>query len=167
MRSDKRTNIVSYNIAKLLNDNGYNEDTYFRIYPDGSLATSGYLCDWNENSVGAYSAPTYSDVVDWILDKYGIFIEIDYVRISYNFGKKFKYFVIDINEDSFGGDVLFRSDDAFETRNKAMEVAIVKVLEKLRPLAVLQKEDKTINPKEEFIVEGMEFKLKKEKIEVV
>ena len=167
MRSDKKTNIVSYNIAKLLNDNGYNEDVYFRIYPDGSLATSGYLCDWNGNFTGAYSAPTLSDVVDWILDKYGIFIEIDYVRISYNFGKKFKYFVIDTSEDSFGGDVLFRSDDAFETRNKAMEVAITKTLEKLRPLEVLQKEDEKVDSKEEFIVEGMEFKLKKEKIEVL
>ena len=167
MRSDKRTNIVSYNIAKLLNDNGYNEDTYFRIYPDGSLATSGYLCDWNEKSIGAYSAPTFSDVVDWILEKYGIFIEIDYVRISYNFGKKFKYFVIDINEDSFGGDVLFRSDDAFETRNKAMEVAINKTLSKLRPLCVLQKESEPTKKKEEILVEGMEFKIKKEKIEVV
>lgn len=167
MRSDKRTNIVSYNIAKLLNDNGYNEDTYFRIYPDGSLATSGYLCDWNEKFIGAYSAPTFSDVVDWILEKYGIFIEIDYVRISYNFGKKFKYFVIDINEDSFGGDVLFRSDDAFETRNKAMEIAITKTLSKLRPLCVLQKESEPTEKKEEIFVEGMEFKIKKEKIEVV
>lgn len=167
----KKNNIVSYNVAKKLKDFGFNEDVYFRIYPDGSIATSGYLCDYNsKNEFNACSAPTLSETVDWIYDTFGIFIEIDYIRIPYNFGKKFKYFVIDItDENGFGGDIIVRSDDAFETKDDAIIEAINHLFNKLEKICSLHKvETKPIEvPKENFTFDGVELKVKSEKIEVV
>ena len=37
------SNLVSFELAKLLKINGFNEEVKFRIYPDGMIATSSYL----------------------------------------------------------------------------------------------------------------------------
>lgn len=162
----EKYNIVSYQIAKLLKKYGFSEDVYFRIYPDGSIATSGFLSNYNSHDTEAFSAPTLSEVIDWFYEKFDIFIEIDYIRIPYNFGKKFKYFIIDISDDSFGGDILLKSDDAFETRNEAIFYAVKKLLENLKTFKKLE-EQNTNTEKETFIFEGIEIKVKKEQIEVM
>lgn len=161
-----RSRIVSYDIAKLLKENGFDEEVYFRIYPDGTLATSGYLCDYNskEDTYG-FSAPTYSEVIDWFLDAYGIFIEIDYIRIPYNYDKKYKYFVIDVDDedDDFGGDVIIRSENAYGTRDEAIEAALRGLLRKMKDAARFLKEQAS----KPTVVDGIEIKTNKEKVEII
>lgn len=163
----KKTNIVSYEIAKLLKENGFNEDVYFRIYPDESIATSGYLCDYNSQNTNAYSAPTLSEVVDWIYDNFDVFIEIDYMRIPYSFDKKFKYFVVDLNDDNFGGNILFKSDDAYENKNKAITEALKKFLGKFETVEIVKQIPSNEISKEINILDNIKINVKKEKIEVL
>lgn len=164
-----RNNIVSYNIAKLLKENGFDYDVYYRIYPDGKLSTCGYLKDYNndENEEPIVcSAPTYSEAIDWILEDYKIFIEIDYLRIPYNYNKKYKYFVIDVDDEDndFGGDVLLKSDNAFGTRNEAIEAALKKLLSKLSIASSQLLEQEKNKP---TIIDGVEIKKNKEKVEII
>lgn len=74
---------VSYPIAKLLNQKGYNElcrnvyngtfDPFHikRITECSFLQTNSELID------KIYSAPTIGEVVDWIIDKHGIWISLE------------------------------------------------------------------------------------------
>lgn len=167
----KKNNIVSFGIAKKLKELGFIEDVYFRIYPDGSIATSGYLCDYNSQNTEACSAPTLSETVDWFYDNMDIFIEIDYIRMPYNYGKKFKYFVIDItDENGFGGDIIVRSDESFATKDDAIMEGIKHLLTKLEKLYApieTPKEAIETTKKEEFSFGGVEIKVKTEKIEVM
>ena len=122
------------------------------------------------NTIEKFANLTLSETVDWIYDTFGIFIEIDYIRIPYNFGKKFKYFVIDItDENGFGGDIIVRSDESFETKDDAIIEAINHLFNKLEKICSLHKvETKPIEvPKENFTFDGVELKVKSEKIEVV
>lgn len=136
-----KTNIVSYEVAELLKKVGFDEDVYFNIYPDGTLTSNGFLCNYNKTDESPFSAPTYSEVVDWLLDKFGFFIEIDYIRMTYNFGKKYKYYVIDTtDENGFGGDLIIRSEESYETRNEAIEHALKKLLKKMLSLKEKEKE---------------------------
>lgn len=160
-----RHRIVSYRVAKLLKDVGFDWETYYRIYPDESVATSGHLEDYNAiNEIEACSAPTHSDAIDWVLEEMDCFIEIDYMRINYNYGKKYKYFIINTNdEDTFGGELLYQSNESFETRNEAIEAALIELCEKT--LKMIGKTYQTPKQKTEF--DGIEIKTNTSKAEII
>jgi hypothetical protein len=132
----KKSRIVTYDIAKLLSEKGFKEQVCNVIYPDGSIENSP-LKDYNSidksnDVIKYYSAPTLNEVADWLMDKYNIFIEIDYLFISYNYSEKYKYIVIDTTNEDFGGDVLFRAESSFATKEMALKEAIRKVLNKFK-----------------------------------
>ena len=131
---NKKAYIVSYNLAELLKRIGFNDDVDHIIFPDDSIDKCDLNTNWNESNEVYCSAPTLSQVIDWIYDVYKIFIEIDYIILPYNYGKKFIYMVIDTDDDSFGGNIIFRSEESFDTRYEAMENAIRKLAIKLNPM---------------------------------
>ena len=100
------------------------------------------------------------------MEDYKIFIEIDYLRIPYNYNKKYKYFVIDVDDEDndFGGDVLLKSDNAFGTRNEAIEAALKKLLSKLSLASSQLLEQEKNKP---TIIDGVEIKKNKEKVEII
>ena len=122
-----RTKIVSFKLASLLKDNGYDDDTYFRINKDGMLATCGFLMNYNEDKL-LFSAPTVSEAVDWAEDKYNIFIEVNYQQIDHSFENKFMYIVYDVEKEPFDGNMILESSKKFETKNKALEHTLIKFL---------------------------------------
>lgn len=136
MKTMKKSRIVTYDIAKLLSEKGFKEQVCNVIYPDGSIEISP-LKDYNSidkssDVIKYYSAPTLNQVADWLMDVHSIFIEIDYIIKPYNFDGKFKYMVIDTSKDDFGGDILFRAENSFSTKELALKEAIRKVLNKLK-----------------------------------
>ena len=65
----KKSRIVTYDIAKLLNEKGFKEHVCNVIYPDGSIENSP-LKDYNSidksnDVIKYYSAPTLNQVADW------------------------------------------------------------------------------------------------------
>ena len=135
---NKNAYIVSYKLAELLKKIGFNDDVNHVIFPDNSIDRRESMTNWNADNEVYYSAPTLSQAIDWIYDTYQIFIEIDYIIIPYNYGKKFIYMVIDTDDDSFGGNVIFRSEEPFDTRYEAMENAIHKLANKLNPMKSME-----------------------------
>ena len=135
---NKNAYIVSYKLAELLKKIGFNDDVNHVIFPDDSIDRRESMTNWNADNEVYCSAPTLSQAIDWIYYTYQIFIEIDYIIIQYNYGKKFIYMVIDTDDDSFGGNVIFRSEEPFDTRYEAMENAIHKLANKLNPMKSME-----------------------------
>ena len=164
----KRDRIVSYDIAKTLFEKGFREKVNYMVYPDNTISTTNLLYDYNsadksEDKIKTYSAPTLAEVSDWLMDNYNIFIELDYLIMSYNYNGKYKYMVIDTSNEDFGGNVLFRSENSFRTKENALLEAISKVVNKIKPLNI-----NTENTLNEVSIEKNFFNelKRKEKIEV-
>ena len=66
---------VSFEVAKLLKENGFNEPTWTR-YEDDNEVIFGNKYDWNNSPMGQISAPTHQMAVAWLREEYGISIEI-------------------------------------------------------------------------------------------
>lgn len=82
---------VSFELAKLLKEKGFDILTskYFRY--DGKECENKPL-DWNED-VGFFSRPTLAEVVMWLYEKHGIWIEVRKVNYS-----RFDYKIINGTE---------------------------------------------------------------------
>jgi len=91
---------VTFEIAKLLKEKGFNDGADYWYSVEGSLYhvnefnnCSGYIPDHS------CDAPTRSDVVDWIYEKHGIWIE---VSRDYANGKYIYQYFIDTHNQEFG-----------------------------------------------------------------
>ena len=121
--------LVTFELAQLLKINGFDEEVKFRIYPDGMIAASSYLKDYNSEE-SLVSAPSINDAIDWIEEKYNVFFEIQYHQINFDMGHKFSFQVIDITKDTFYGNVLAKSPLEFKNKYEAYVNAMIVFLEK-------------------------------------
>lgn len=121
--------LVTFELAQLLKINGFDEEVKFRIYPDGMIAASSYLKNYNSEE-SLVSAPSINDAIDWIEEKYHVFFEIQYHQINFDMGYKFSFQVIDITKDTFYGNVLAKSPLEFKNKYDAYVKAMIVFLEK-------------------------------------
>jgi len=70
---------VSFEIAKLLKEKGFNEPTWTR-YEDDNEVIFGDKYDWNNSPMGQISAPTHQMAMKWLREEYGISIEISALK---------------------------------------------------------------------------------------
>lgn len=66
---------VSYEIAKLLKEKGFNEPCFY-YYKDKVLMFSPILKGRNSYQTDTYSAPTHQMAMKWLRKKYNIYISI-------------------------------------------------------------------------------------------
>ena len=126
----KRNNYASYELAKILKKNGYDELTYYRVDDDDSLATNGMLLNWNEYEE-FYSSPSLNEIADWLLNNKKIFIEIFFIQKNYDYGSKFTYDIIDTTKSLFSGSIIMSSKNNFPTKEEALHDAIIKYFNKI------------------------------------
>lgn len=116
-------NIVTYEIGLKLKNLGFKEDVYYNITNSGLLLSNGFLLDWNQYH-SKVSAPRLSEVVDWLYEKFNIFITFEYLRATVHDYNKFKCIVLDLNKEAYDGDLLFISKTYFKTKEEALVDAI-------------------------------------------
>ena len=122
--------MVPFETAKLLKEKGLSQ------YCDMFYNEFGRLCDWSDignidKMLGHfYAAPTYHKVVNWLEEKEGILIELDWVfevvnsrTVCWRF-KVYKIHPKDSNRDEMFMDIR----DNYHTREEAMNAAILKAL---------------------------------------
>lgn len=115
---------VSYEVARLLKEKGYNELTDYIIDEDNFMMDSHYKLN-SELSESVYSAPTKAEAVDWLESK-GVIIELS---VTHNLCHWVFSIYMKGEEDIFTNtDFDF---EAFQTRLEAEEAAIIKALELL------------------------------------
>jgi len=66
---------VSFEVAKLLKEKGFNEPIWTR-YEDDNEVIFGDKYDWNNSPMGQISAPTLQMAMKWLREKYNIYISI-------------------------------------------------------------------------------------------
>lgn len=64
---------VSFEIAKLLKEKGFNEPTWTR-YEDGNEVIFGDKYDWNNSPMGQISAPTHQMAMKWLREVHNILL---------------------------------------------------------------------------------------------
>ena len=80
---------VSFPIAKLLKEKGYNEPCALLYDESGKISGTKMSMAGHPNTyINKYSAPTISEVVMWIYDKHGIWVYVD----SHEFSKWCYYY---------------------------------------------------------------------------
>ena len=134
------SNIVSYEIAKALNNTLYADDKYagegnVTVTWDNYLGTKEYkegeLIDDGDNFHGKYYyAPHYSEVIDYLRDKYDIVVELIPV-FTYALQGNISYYykVYKINRQEAKLTLLF-SDELFHSSfNLAMKLIIKNLIE--------------------------------------
>lgn len=158
--------LVTFELAQLLKINGFDEEVKFRIYPDGMLASSSFLKDYNKEE-GLVSAPSINDAIDWIEEKYNVFFEVQYHQINFAMGNKFSFQVIDTTKDTFYGNVLAKSPLEFNNKYAAYTKAMIVFLEKYGykyKEENTKKEEEMPTIKEEI---GIELTQKTKKFEII
>ena len=65
---------VSFEVAKLLKENGFNEPTWTR-YEDDNEVIFGDKYNWNNSPMGHTSAPTHQMAMKWLREVHGLSVE--------------------------------------------------------------------------------------------
>lgn len=158
--------LVTFELAQLLKINGFDEEVKFRIYPDGMIAASSYLKNYNSEE-SLVSAPSINDAIDWIEEKYHVFFEIQYHQRNFDLGNKYRFEVIDLTKDSFDGNVLITSKINYKNKNEAYLNAMIQFLEKFGYRYKKEentKKEEILTMKEEI---GIEIEKKTKKFEII
>ena len=66
---------VSFEVAKLLKEKGFNEPTWTR-YEDDNEVIFGDKYDWNNSPMGQISAPTHQMAIAWLREEKNILIYV-------------------------------------------------------------------------------------------
>lgn len=66
---------VSYEVAKLLKEKGFDEKTL--AYYDDDILCNGFWFEWNRSPLGHISAPTHQMAMDWLREKHQLHISVD------------------------------------------------------------------------------------------
>lgn len=116
---------VSFEVARLLKEKGYDEECFSYYYDDGKEIDYSFCggernSTWEERCV---SAPTKAEAIDW-LDTKEIVIEISSLR-----NRKWRFSIYKNGWFQIDSWIHDRLD--FSTRLEAEEVAIIKALELL------------------------------------
>lgn len=69
---------VSFEVAKLLKEKGFNEPIWTR-YEDDNEVIFGYKYDWNNSPMGQTSAPTHQMALKWLREVHSLCICIYYL----------------------------------------------------------------------------------------
>ena len=109
---------VSYEVAKLLKEKGYNEETISYYNNIGKLYLGNGHFNHNAYAI-CLSAPTKAEAIDWLESK-GIIVEAFYTSYHWFFS------IIDFNVKQ-----RIFADEYYLTRLEAEEAAIIKALETL------------------------------------
>ena len=67
---------VSFEIAKLLKEKGFDERLNYYYDSFGDIGSSKVKVNWNESEELLCSAPTIAEVVMWLYEKHGIWIRV-------------------------------------------------------------------------------------------
>lgn len=110
---------VSYNIAKLLKEKGFNEYTYAYYLPNASFYLSPREID-NKNlyAQGCVSAPTIQMAMKWLREAHKIAINIGWGEV---FEENYQWWCIILNQNN--GKIL-RENEYHKTYEEACETAI-------------------------------------------
>lgn len=114
--------LINFEIARLLKENGFDQETPSYYGGSGELLPHSYKNNTMQRF--RYSAPTIIETVMWLYETYGIWINVDMV-----FGDDQTGFWYCIRESKVD-DVAIQSDE-YETITEAYEAAIVYTLENL------------------------------------
>lgn len=126
---------VNFEIAKLLKEKGFNEPCFDAYNIQGMKFSNGWLEYIADNDIELpftkkdlnpqdTLAPTITEVVMWLYEKYGVWICVDMVFGDDQTG--FWYCIRQSKED----DITIQSEE-YETSSEAFEAAIKHVLEKI------------------------------------
>ena len=107
---------VSYKIAEMLKDKGFNKPTWAYYHDDKIVFGDKY--NWND--IGLISAPTYPSVMEWFRKNHNLIIEVRVGEFDNNF-----LYTFSIN----GKEVKCKNYDSLE---ESIEEAIKYCLEKLK-----------------------------------
>ena len=124
---------VTYEIALGLKELGFDEECFaifFRTILNNGRTVNYISDDWESpfyknrtnsesNSVDIVSAPLWQQVIDWLREKYGIYILIMPCRIPSN---EIKYYI-------FKGKLKWDRNELYNTYEEAREQAILKCIE--------------------------------------
>ena len=70
---------VSFEVAKMLREKGFNIPVWTR-YEDANEVIFGDKYNWNNSPMGHTSAPTHQMAMKWLIEEYGISIEISALK---------------------------------------------------------------------------------------
>ena len=113
---------VSFEVAKLLKEKGFNEPTWTR-YEDNDEVIFGDKYNWNNSPMGQISAPTHQMAMKWLRKIYGIDIVIEISDPSVK-DRKYYCMIWDGNNNSY---IL----DLFNSYEECVEAGIKYSLENL------------------------------------
>ena len=86
---------VSYKIAKLLKEKGFNEPCIGFYNPiDGCFFEASMRKSWDYNRHGSINAPTHQMALKWLREVHNIFIEIN-ISIDLNGDYHYNYSILD------------------------------------------------------------------------
>lgn len=110
---------VSYNIASILKDKGFNEQCLATYNTSKELILHNYILnnvEIKESLLRVFIAPLYQQVIDWLAKEHKIHTDILYERVTNSYyGHIFKV--------SNNNRVDFIGKDYYEALNKAIEEA--------------------------------------------
>jgi hypothetical protein len=109
---------ISFEMAKLLKEKGFDRPCYHYYY--NNKLDSSSKDNWN--ALNGYSAPTITEVVMWLYDKYGIWVSVNTEPESGVF-----YFSVDKNK----GDFFYDKGEDYPSPTEAYEAAILYTLKNL------------------------------------
>ena len=132
------TDVVNYNIAKLLDNKLYGDDKYaaedLEVTWDSCLTVAEYkegeLIEEGDNVHGKYYlAPIYADVIDWLFDEKNVVIKFDPV-FTFSTKNHMAYYVeaYKKNEDESKLDLIFEDKLMMYSFELAIETILKKVL---------------------------------------
>lgn len=122
---------VTYNVAKLLKEKGFDLPCIYFWFEKGNISKPSRKqfqipFNWNNFESGMRrSAPLQSDVVDWLLEKHGIWVSVDT-----NSTRKWLWRINQIELDSFIQNDDF-NEDYFNSPKEAYESAFKYTLTEL------------------------------------
>lgn len=116
----KINKLVDFHTAKLLKEKGFNEPCGDRFDENGiPTATKLGMHMHPNNYSDSYSAPRISDIVDWLLEKHGIWISV-----FTNSSGKFNYLITKTNSKEMIDELNTKFDTPKEAYLSAIEYTL-------------------------------------------
>ena len=110
---------VTYPVAKLLREKGYDLPCGYFYGEDGELIQAAYFRNHNEASVTVWSAPTIADAVMWLYEKHKI-----WVNAPFDDGCLLFYYVVNTRCDKLYANRFTNLQTRFKTPDEAYNAAI-------------------------------------------
>lgn len=119
--------LVTYEVAKLAKEKGFDVDCEAFYYDDGFLQYARFE-NWNGRYLNKFSAPTQSLLQRWLREEKGIHISVEYEWVEGVDDWTFWSYIKKINNAKVVNDAI---KSGFNTYELALEDALKYALEKL------------------------------------